>query len=385
MFRKILFWSHLCCGVAAGLVILILSVTGVILTYERQMLAWEDRAYNAEPAAGQTHLPIETLVLAVKEQAGFEPGSISIASDPAAPAIARKGRSDVRYLNTYTADVYPPHESSLDGFFSTVTGIHRWFNISGDGRDTARQVTGISNLIFLFIIVSGLYLWLPKIYKWAAFKMRVLFVKSPTSAARDFNWHHVFGIWAAIPLIVIVSTGAVFNYQWANNLVYRMVGEQPPERGARGGSRGEEAAPQPAMELPLETILNGANNQVDSWQTLTINLPASAGEPVTLNIDQGTGGQPQKRHTLKLDAESGDVVEWEPFSALPAGRQARSWVRFLHTGEAFGIVGQTIAGFASLAAVMMVWTGLALALRRLQRSRQKAKRNALAGSAQASS
>src|SRR5690606_14959611 len=40
MFRKALFWIHLACGVVTGLVILMMSITGVVLTYERQMIAW---------------------------------------------------------------------------------------------------------------------------------------------------------------------------------------------------------------------------------------------------------------------------------------------------------------------------------------------------------
>jgi uncharacterized iron-regulated membrane protein len=62
---------------------------------------------------------------------------------------------------------------------------------------------------------------------------------------------------------------------------------------------------------------------------------------------------------------TGEVADWAPFDSQTPGRQARLWVRFLHTGEAFGIIGQTIAGFVSLTSVIMVWTGLALAWRRL--------------------
>jgi uncharacterized iron-regulated membrane protein len=58
-------------------------------------------------------------------------------------------------------------------------------------------------------------------------------------------------------------------------------------------------------------------------------------------------------------------VSYAPFSSQTAGQKARSWIRFLHTGEALGLVGQTIAGLVSLTSVVMVWTGLALAYRRL--------------------
>lgn len=37
-------------------------------------------------------------------------------------------------------------------------------------------------------------------------------------------------------------------------------------------------------------------------------------------------------------------------------------MRSLHTGAALGIIGQTIAGLVSLTSLVMVWTGLALAL-----------------------
>jgi len=44
------------------------------------------------------------------------------------------------------------------------------------------------------------------------------------------------------------------------------------------------------------------------------------------------------------------------------------WMRFLHTGEAFGAAGKLVAGIASLGAAVLVWSGLALALRILARS-----------------
>jgi uncharacterized iron-regulated membrane protein len=40
------------------------------------------------------------------------------------------------------------------------------------------------------------------------------------------------------------------------------------------------------------------------------------------------------------------------------------WMRFVHTGEYYGVLGQTIAGIASAAGILLVYTGFALALRR---------------------
>jgi len=372
MFRKTIFWIHLSCGVAAGLVVLMMSVTGVILTYERQILAWQDRgAYTYEPAAGEQRMSVESLLQAGGTE-DFSATGVILSSDPAAPAILSAGRAGRLHLNPYSGDVYPPASERLDQFFSAVTGWHRWFNVSGEGRSTARAITGAANLMFLFLVLSGIYLWLPPLIRWAAVRGRLWFHKNAKSGqARDFNWHHVFGIWSAIPLAVIVATATVFNYSWANNLVYQLAGEEPPQRGAAASQASEQQqTPVNAANLrSLEELFQVAadSEMAGDWRTITINLPDPDAATVSFAIDQGNGGQPQKRHTLTLDAQSGEVAVWAPFTSQTPGQQARRWVRFLHTGEALGIPGQTIAGLVSFFAVLMVWTGLALSLRRLMR------------------
>jgi uncharacterized iron-regulated membrane protein len=117
--------------------------------------------------------------------------------------------------------------------------------------------------------------------------------------------------------------------------------------------------------LSYDALLARAAAQGE-WRTLTLNIPADPGAAtVRIGIDQGNGGQPHLRHTLTLAASTGAVDTWAPFSSQTTGQQARSWMRFLHTGEALGLVGQTVAGLVSFTSILMVWTGFALAWRRL--------------------
>ncbi len=366
MSRKTIFWLHLACGVSAGVVVLMMSVTGVVLTYERQAQVWEDRSYYAEPETGQLMLTADQLIAASRNLEGFEASSLMLNSDPTAPVVLRQGRSQTQYLNPYSGQAYNPHSDTWSAFFSTVRGWHRWFNMTGDNRSSARIVTGAANLMFLFLVLSGIYLWLPKIYAQAALRARVWFNASNSNAnARNFNWHHVFGFWAALPLVVIISTATVFNYTWANNLVYQLAGEEPP---VRGGSASVEAPnPAPVSRLPYADLVDTAKTYSEDWRTITLAIPAAEANSANLTLDEGDGGQPQKRHVLTLDVSGGEVIKWAPFTGQSAGAQARRWVRFLHTGEALGLTGQTIAGIASFAAILMVWTGLALALRRFLR------------------
>jgi uncharacterized iron-regulated membrane protein len=375
MVRKSIFWMHLVAGVTAGLVILMMSATGVILTYERQIQLWEDSSYYAEPSSGQSPLAIDTLIQRANAEPEFTATSVIVNSDAAAPVTLRMGRSQIKHLNPYTGAVYEPHSDAYSAFFSSVRSLHRWFLMTGESRTTARNITGASNLIFLFIIISGIYLWLPKIINWTTLKIRFWFNPlAKTGAARDFNWHHVFGFWAFIPLVVIVSTATVFNYPWANNLVYRLAGDTPPVRGSAGASDDAAQLPEITNSLSFDELFANAEGYGGSWSTLTLSVPEPTSSTASFTIDEGNGGEPQKRHSLTLDRVTGETVEWTPFTALPAGRQARSWVRFLHTGEALGLTGQTIAGMASLAAALMVWTGLALALRRFLRWRLRTQR-----------
>jgi uncharacterized iron-regulated membrane protein len=301
--------------------------------------------------------------------------SVRLSSDPRAPALLSAGRDGSRYVNAYTGAVLGEPPEGLDDFFGAVTGWHRWFNAQGESRAPWRAITGASNLAFLFLIVSGIYLWLPKVWKWAAFKAHLLFNrKALRGKARDYNWHHVLGIWTAIPLFVVVATATVFSYPWASNAVYRVFGEEPPARrgapppaaGANGNLLGaQNVGAGNTRPLSFDTLFDRASRQVDDWQTITMTLPSSGAATASFAIDQGNGGQPQLRHNLTLKTANGEVASWEPFQSQSPGRRARSWIRFLHTGEALGIVGQTVAGLVSLTSVIMVWTGLALAYRRL--------------------
>jgi uncharacterized iron-regulated membrane protein len=84
-FRRILFWIHLCAGVIAGIVILIMCVTGIALAFERQINELADRAGRAPVTAHGTRLPIDRLLAANPAQA---PTAITIYASPDEPVAS---------------------------------------------------------------------------------------------------------------------------------------------------------------------------------------------------------------------------------------------------------------------------------------------------------
>jgi uncharacterized iron-regulated membrane protein len=133
-------------------------------------------------------------------------------------------------------------------------------------------------------------------------------------------------------------------------------------------------APGISTRVSLDAAAATAAQHAPGWRSLTLRLPAEGAAPLTISVDNGDGGQPQKRATLTLDAATGAVLSWEPFGSLSPGRRARSIMRFAHTGEVGGLAGQTIAGLASAAGVLLVWTGFMLAFNRFAAWRARRSR-----------
>jgi uncharacterized iron-regulated membrane protein len=371
-FRQLLFWTHLVVGVTAAAVILLMSVTGVLLTYEKQIASWADtRGY--EVAKGPERLAPEALLAKVREAEPAPPSSLTVRSDPAAPASLGYSGGRTLYVDPYTGAVLGEGSKGARSFFRTMTDWHRWLGASGENRAVGRAITGACNLGFLFLVASGFYLWWPRNWTPKAVRNVTWFRRGLSGKARDFNWHNVIGLWSAVPLFVVVLSGVVISYSWAGNLVYRAVGEEPPPPRGSGPPRGAEAEAAPSAD-GLDPLLARAEQQVEGWRTISLQLPKPADAAVTFSIDTGSGGEPQKRSSLTLDRATGEVAKWEPFSSLSAGRQLRSILRFAHTGEVAGVFGQTVAGIVSAGGAVLVWTGIALAWRRFRAWRARTQR-----------
>jgi uncharacterized iron-regulated membrane protein len=380
MFRKALFWCHLTAGSIAAAIILIMCVTGVLLMYERQMLAWADRHFRSTPQSDGTPRVSPTALLAqLHETQNALPTTLTLYSRRDAPAAALfAGR--VVYLDVYSGQILGESAKGIRSFFRTVTDWHRWLAMQGPNRPVGRAVTGAANLAFLFLVLSGMYLWLPRRWSWPGVRSVLFYRSGLTAKARDFNWHNVTGIWCSVPLVLIVLGALVISYPWATNLVYRLTGSDPPAAAAQVAPPAT-AKPRAAGETPASPFANlddawaRAERQVSGWQSISLRVPASPRAPFDFIIAESHRGRPDKRHTLTVDRATGAIIKTESFADFNTGRKVRSWLRFIHTGEALGVAGQTVAGIASAGGAFLVWTGVSLAWRRF-RSWQDRKRQA---------
>nr|WP_161555668.1 PepSY-associated TM helix domain-containing protein [Mangrovicoccus ximenensis] len=162
---------------------------------------------------------------------GTAPPSPPMRPDIPAPPAAVGVR-----LDPWSGAPMPEAAAGTGAFFRKVTGLHRWLSLSGPSA-TGGAANAAANLGFLFLVLSGIWLWLPPVMRWSQVKLRLLFRRGlPTAQARDFNWHHVFGAWALVPLFVLALSGVVISYPWASSLVYLAAGETPPQGRGPGGT-----------------------------------------------------------------------------------------------------------------------------------------------------
>ena len=202
--RTIIFWPHLIAGVSAGVVILLMSVTGVLLTYERQMIAWADSHFRSVPPSPEApRLPLETLLGKFAQEPDLVPTAITIGSTSDAPVVLTIPQRTI-YADAYTGAVLGEGSQGVRRFMSGLRAWHRWLAVEGEARPVARAITGWSNFVFLFIVVSGFYLWFPRKWTWQHVKPVVLFNSKVRGRARNFNWHNVIGAWSAVVLFIVV-------------------------------------------------------------------------------------------------------------------------------------------------------------------------------------
>lgn len=370
MIRRIVFRLHLTAACAVGLVVLMMAATGVILSLEGIVTAAAERRLRVEPAEAAARLAPGAIVSAAEgwgagQDAPFTATSLRYRPDPRAPVRVDAGRERHVHVDPYRGEVLGGGLARVEGFFETVRAWHRWFNVPSRLIRDGRAATGAVNLVFLFLLVTGPILWLPTRFTKRTLANITLIQRGAKGAWRDLNWHQVVGIWAVLPLIVIAATAVLTSYPGVADRVYPVAAKVIPAGGWPGG--GVAGGVAQAGGADLAAVLATAGGWVEGWRELTVTLPRARDRDVRVDIRGGRPGQPQKTGTLVVDLATGTPRSWEPFAHETPAHRAQEFFRYAHTGEYWGLPGRLIAGMCSLAAVLMVWTGLSLALRRLRR------------------
>jgi uncharacterized iron-regulated membrane protein len=158
-------------------------------------------------------------------------------------------------------------------------------------------------------------------------------------------------------------------YPWANALLFRLARSPLPVRVAENANPGRHAKIMHALPDRLDEAFMEATRGVEDWQSATLRVPSGNGA-LNFVVDRSEGGHPEKREQVAIEAKTLLVLHREPFAALSRGQRWRSWARFVHTGEAGGWWGESLALISACGAIILCVTGVAMSLDRLRRWRR---------------
>jgi uncharacterized iron-regulated membrane protein len=362
MFRKILFWSHLIAGLITGLFVFLLCLTGAILAFELQLIDYAERDSRAQPPSPQAPLlPPQALLSKAAQQSSTPVQFMEWFADPQMPArIVHKDRT-VTMLNAYTGDFLGHGAPRLRAFMRWTTELHTDL-VSGL---TGNWLVAISNTVFAFLILSGLWIWWPRQWRWKALRSSIAIRFDVKGKARDWNWHNAIGFWFLIPLLFICLTGFVMSFRFADQWWRSYGGTQvlgPSQAPTKPAASTEPATTWPAW-------MHRVQQQHPGWRS--IQLPGG-GQPnqsglISIAVKYGTQRQMTRALDLKFDPRSGQITDERGWSSADGSIRARSIVRLGHTGEFFGNWGQLAGLLACLSGLVLVYTGFALSWRRFFR------------------
>lgn len=354
--RRLIFWSHLLAGLTAGVIILVMAVTGTLLSFERQITTFADGF----------HLAPSPHTLSIPELLGEKrPISMLFQNDPIQPVSVKIGKAPAEFIDPTTGKSLGSGNAQVRAFFHTTLTLHRsLLGQEGTAKSIGKSITGAASLVFLFLVTSGLFLWFPRRWTLRGLKAITLLRWKLPSRTRHWNWHHALGFWFAIPLILITTSGIIMAYPWANSLLFKLAGEAAPTSKPFG-----RKPSQPATDLTgTDAALALVQSQHPAWKSIQLEFPSP--QTAQFLVSDSHRGRPDQQRKINVDLATTQILKSENgLSALSPARQARTWTRWIHTGEVGGAAGQVLAAAATLTSIVLIWTGFALSYRRFFKKR----------------
>ncbi|WP_160714683.1 PepSY-associated TM helix domain-containing protein [Chitinophaga solisilvae] len=390
-FRRI----HLYLGLAAGLVITISCITGALLVFEKELTeAFNHDRYYVQPAGNR--LPLDEIAAGVKKQVpGAGISRIQVFADPArtlavvldekkggkenkaagegkkqpAKPGGEKGKKEkggrTAYVNPYTGKIIELY-SYQKTFYYRIFSLHRWL-LAGD---TGKMITGISTLIFFFILLTGIILWWPKTRNILRQRLKVKWDSGWKRINHDM--HIVLGFYTSLFLFVSVFTGLTWSFEWFNKGMYAALGTSPKAMEAPA-SVADTAATH--STISYEAALAQVKQQAPDAVYYSLSAPKDKDTAAAFTVSLLPAGALHEGATTTyyLDQFSGKVLQSQTFAERNLGQKIRGTIKPLHTGSIFGMPSKIFALILALLGATFPTTGTILWINRTMKKKKPRK------------
>ncbi|MEX2174794.1 MAG: PepSY-associated TM helix domain-containing protein [Pirellulaceae bacterium] len=357
--RKLWLQVHRWIGLTAGLLFVLIGLTGTLLVFDHAIDEWLNPRLLLTSESGTPRSLEQILAAAERGYDGPAQQPLSVTAPRVANGVWTVWFSCGTPDNPKFAAVH------VDPYTAQVTGQRVWgeylmtwvyrlhYNLMAGS--VGGTIVGIAGIVLFCSVCSGIYLWWPLFrHSWrAGFAIR---------GGRRFNYdlHKSVGIVSAAILLVVAFTGVYMEFPtWFKPVValFSPTTESPLDLKSAPAAKRVPLTPDEAVAIATRHFPHAVFDH--------LHPPAGADGTYEVAFRQAHEVQRSYGRTqVFLDQYTGQVVAINNPDDFTAGDIFLAWQYPLHNGEAFGLVGRWIVFFSGLTPALLYGTGFLLWWRR---------------------
>lgn len=367
-FRKKIGQLHLWLGLGSGLIVFIVALTGSLLVFEKEIDQFLNPEFYNVSTIGKTKKTIDYCTDILQEQYSIKKiNRIQIFNDSSRTLIIigkdKDKQTQIFSMDPYTGKVLGV-VAQKTRFFSVVLSIHRQLLV----EDIGEIITGISCLIFVFMLISGLILWWPK--KAKHLKQR-LTVKWQASFKRvNWDFHSTFGFYSFLILLIIALTGLTWSFKWFESGMY-FLADGTTERRSAKVENPTKTDPKLDQTTFYQSIYTKSDSIFPYKGNIQIRMPADTINSILVLKENVEMSIPNQSSAAYFDKYTGENIEVRPYENFSNGDKLKRLVYPIHTGSIYGLPTKIVAFLVCLFATTLPITGLIIWLGRKKKNKVK--------------
>lgn len=370
--RKIIFELHKILGLTTGIVVFIVAITGCCWAFRDEIESLYDDYKKVSPQNDPILTPTEAKMYAKEVfPDNHIHGTLFKKADDAIEVIFYDPQPEFYqsvFLNPYTGEVIQV-DDHLSGFFAFILKGHMRLWLP---KEIGEQVVGASILIFMVIILSGIFLWIPKKRKNLKQRLRFSWKDTTRWKRKNFDLHTIIGFYICSLALILAFTGSVMSYNWMKYVLYKSLGGDkeaafiiPENIGSP--SQGEGV-------LPIDLLIPKLQAASPNAESFELHYPTGPDASIYVEVSNSTGLYYDSdfrffdQHTLE-EIETPSI-----YGKYENAKVADKILRMnydIHIGAIGGIAGKIIAFLVSLLTASLPVTGIFLWYGRTYKKKHK--------------
>lgn len=252
---------HLWLSIPFGIFITLICFSGAMLIFEPEITrAVKSEVYyvnevKEEPL--QMRELMETVKASLPDSVNITGVTVFSDKERTYQVNLSKPRRAALFIDQYSGEITGKYERL--GFFSTMFKLHRWLldsaNPHGDGVKIGKLLVGISTLIFVIVLITGIIIWLPRAKKNLRRSLSISFSNGWKGFWRGL--HVAGGMYALVFVLAMALTGLTWSFDWYRTAFYAVCGV---EHTPRNFGQPKSSTPD-KNSLPQEDLAQGARGE----------------------------------------------------------------------------------------------------------------------------